>query len=63
MLMLEQENEPKPQPNPSMDDSQAWLVYWEAQHQTWRTEPEIDEQRQTFLTERRAIDPGQFMLT
>ena len=32
-------------------------MYWEENNQTWRTEPEIDEKRQKFLTERRAIVP------
>lgn len=55
--MPEQENKPLPPQRPDLDDPQAWLVYWEENHQTWRTEPEIDEQRQQFLTERRAIVP------
>ncbi len=55
--MIEQENTPLPPQRPTIDDPQAWLVYWEENHQTWRTEPEIDENRQQFLTERRAIVP------
>ncbi len=35
----------------------AWRLYWEAQGQLWRTEPEIDEARQHSLMERRAIVP------
>jgi uncharacterized protein YjbI with pentapeptide repeats len=31
---------------------------WEAQDQTWRTEPEIDVERQKFLVERRSITPN-----
>jgi hypothetical protein len=34
-----------------MDDDRAWLAYWEAQHQPWRTEPEIDVGRQQYLEE------------
>lgn len=30
-------------------------AFWAAQGQPWRTEPEIDEERQRFLVERRAI--------
>lgn len=35
----------------------AWRAYWQAQGMEWRTEPEIDEERQLFLTERRAVTP------
>jgi Pentapeptide repeats (8 copies) len=35
----------------------AWRIYWEAQGQSWRTEPEIDEARQYYLMECRAIVP------
>lgn len=39
---------------PTSDDPQAWKAYWHAQGQSWRTEPEIDEERQKYLAERRA---------
>ncbi len=42
---------------PTTDDKEVWKAYWKAQGQHWRTEPEIDEERQKFLTERRAIVP------
>src|SRR6266571_1736091 len=42
---------------PTSDDRSAWQVYWKEQGQSWRTEPEIDEERQKFLTERRCIVP------
>ncbi len=42
---------------PPVHDREAWCAYWEAQGQPWRTEPEIDAERQAFLTERRAIRP------
>jgi uncharacterized protein YjbI with pentapeptide repeats len=42
---------------PAVDDREAWKAYWKAQWQEWRTEPEIDEKRQKFLAERRAIMP------
>lgn len=42
---------------PTTDDPDAWKVYWRAQGWPWRTEPEIDTERQKFLTERRAIVP------
>lgn len=47
---------PLPQ-RPTTDDPQAWKAYWQAQGQPWRTEPEIDEERQKYLAERRAIVP------
>jgi hypothetical protein len=44
-------------PRPTESDPDAWKVYWGAQGQPWRTEPEIDQQRQTELAQRRAIAP------
>ena len=38
---------------PTSFDPEAWKVYWEKQGQPWRTEPEIDTERQTYLHERR----------
>jgi uncharacterized protein YjbI with pentapeptide repeats len=42
---------------PNINEREAWPVYWQAQGMTWRGEPEIDEQRQQFLAERRDIVP------
>jgi len=42
---------------PANADKEAWKVYWIAQGQLWRTEPEIDKERQEFLADRRAIKP------
>jgi uncharacterized protein YjbI with pentapeptide repeats len=42
---------------PTSDDPEEWIAYWEQQGQPWRTEPEIDEERQKYLAERRAIVP------
>src|SRR5205814_359489 len=39
------------------DDKKAWKAYWEQQRQPWRTEPEIDAERQKYLEERRRIEP------
>jgi uncharacterized protein YjbI with pentapeptide repeats len=36
---------------PNTDDDRAWHAYWEAQAQPWRTEPEIDIERQQYLDE------------
>ena len=36
---------------PNTDDDRAWHAYWEAQDQPWRTEPEIDIERQQYLDE------------
>lgn len=43
---------------PITSDSEMWKAFWEAQGQPWRTEPDIDVERQAFLTERRAIAPN-----
>src|SRR6266566_7021045 len=42
---------------PTTNDPKAWKTYWKAQGQPWRTEPEIDAERQKYLAERRAITP------
>src|SRR6185312_12977515 len=44
-------------PYPTTSDPEAWKVYWQAQNQPWRTEPEIDVERQRYLAERRNITP------
>jgi uncharacterized protein YjbI with pentapeptide repeats len=45
-----------PQQSPA-DDREAWSVYWKERGQPWRTEPEIDINRQQELAQRRAIVP------
>ena len=42
---------------PTTNDPDAWKAYWKAQGWPWRTEPEIDEERQKYLAERRSIIP------
>jgi uncharacterized protein YjbI with pentapeptide repeats len=43
---------------PTRDDDRAgWRTHWAARRMPWRTEPEIDEARQRYLAERRAIVP------
>jgi uncharacterized protein YjbI with pentapeptide repeats len=42
---------------PPTNNPEAWKAYWEKQGQPWRTEPEIDTERQKYLDERRAIVP------
>ena len=42
---------------PTNDDKDAWIAYWKAQGQPWRTEPEINLERQYYLAERRSITP------
>ena len=42
---------------PTTDDRSEWQTYWDAQGQSWRTEPMIDEKRHAFLTERLTIVP------
>ena len=36
---------------PNTDDDRAWHAYWQAQDQPWRTQPEIDIERQQYLDE------------
>ena len=43
--------------HPTTNAPEAWQAYWEAQGWPWRTEPEIDIERQKYLAERRAITP------
>jgi uncharacterized protein YjbI with pentapeptide repeats len=49
--------QPPPLPLPTNDDKEGWEVYWKAQGQPWRWEPEIDSERQKYLAERRSIMP------
>jgi uncharacterized protein YjbI with pentapeptide repeats len=42
---------------PTSNDRAAWYAYWQAQGQPWRTEPEVDTNRQAYLADRRAIKP------
>ncbi len=44
-------------PFPQKDDRAAWQAYWQQQGQLWRSEPEIDSDRQLYLAERLAIQP------
>ena len=44
-------------PRPPLDDYGAWATYWEKQGHPWRTEPEIDKERQEYLAWRRKIAP------
>jgi uncharacterized protein YjbI with pentapeptide repeats len=48
----------KPSPTqPAPDDREGWKAYWGVHQQPWRTEPEIDQQRQAELEQCRAIHP------
>jgi hypothetical protein len=40
---------------PTADDPEEWKAYWKAQGQYWRTEPEINTERQKVLSGRRNI--------
>ena len=44
-------------PSFALNDRAAWQAHWVAQGQPWRTEPEIDTQRQIFLAKRRRLIP------
>src|SRR5690349_15890619 len=43
---------------PAKEDIEGWKVYWKVQGQPWRTEPEIDEDRQKYLAVRVTIAPN-----
>ena len=43
---------------PTTTDQDEWKAYWKTQGQSWRTEPEIDAERQKYLAERRSINPN-----
>ena len=45
------------QQRPTTQDSHAWQTYWKTQGMAWRTEPEIDAERQAYLTTRLGIQP------
>lgn len=55
--MSEQQTTTVVQERPAPKGYQSWLEYWDTQGMPWRNEPELDEERQRFLTERRAIVP------
>ena len=56
--MIEQENKPLlPPQRPITNDLNSWRDYWQQLGQPWRIEPEIDLERQKYLTERRGITP------
>jgi uncharacterized protein YjbI with pentapeptide repeats len=40
------------------DGFDSWPDYWKAQRMPWRTEPDIDEERQAYLAARRAVKPN-----
>ena len=44
--------------HPTTSDPQAWKAYWKAQGQSWRTELEINAERQAYLAKRRTIEPN-----
>jgi uncharacterized protein YjbI with pentapeptide repeats len=42
---------------PTGDNRDDWKAYWQQQGQLWRTEPEISQERQAELDQRRTIPP------
>ena len=46
-----------PKSYPTTDDRAEWRAYWDAQGQSWRTEPEIDKKQQKFLAKHLTIVP------
>ncbi len=56
--MNEQNNlQVKTLPYPSNNDRAGWQAYWQQQGQLWRSEPEIESERQQYLAECRAVKP------
>ncbi|MEO7002929.1 MAG: pentapeptide repeat-containing protein, partial [Ktedonobacterales bacterium] len=47
-----------PVERPATMDHTSWVAYWKRLGQIWRTEPEIDAERQRILTERRRTQPN-----
>jgi uncharacterized protein YjbI with pentapeptide repeats len=43
---------------PQTRDRAAWTVYWQTRSQPWRTEAEIDGERQAFLAQCRRVPPS-----
>lgn len=41
----------------SENDRAGWNAYWTAQGMPWRTEPEVGQERQAYLIERRNVTP------
>lgn len=41
-----------------LSDSKTLKAFWEANGQPWRTEPEINAERQAYLAQRRTIEPN-----
>jgi uncharacterized protein YjbI with pentapeptide repeats len=56
--MSEQRAATSEQEHPAPEGRASWQEYWTAQGMPWRTEPEIDAERQRYLTECRAIAPN-----
>lgn len=44
--------------HPISSDPEEWKAYWKAHGQVWRTEPEIDAERQSYLNECLSIVPN-----
>jgi hypothetical protein len=47
----------EPQRPTNNEERDGWKAHWSAQAMAWRTEPEIDTERQRFLAKRRAVRP------
>jgi len=46
------------QQRPAPEGYSSWPDYWEARGMPWRTEPEVEQERQRYLAERRGIEPN-----
>lgn len=55
--MSEQQTTTIVQERPAPEGFLSWPQYWKTQEMPWRTEPEIDAERQRYLAERRQVTP------
>ena len=55
--MAEHNGEAPGSNRPAPEGCTSWPDHWTAQGIPWRTEPAIDEERQRYLAERRAVEP------
>lgn len=60
MISMNTQNstQPSTKKRPITSNRDEWNAYWIALGQSWRSEPEIDIERQHYLAERRSITPS-----
>jgi hypothetical protein len=55
--MSEQQTATTVHERPALESHASWADYWIAQGMPWRTDPEISNERQQYLAQRRAVQP------